>query len=413
MTRAGWRAALCCAMSCAAHESEALDSQFSVRAAGWSSSLNLDEQENLVPLQAWARSSAALPLGASHLHFYGEGWVETQAQGRDQPIRGRVREAYAQLSVGSFELRGGWQMFPWGRADAINPTDNLTPRDLTFLTRDTEDQRFGTPALRGTWFKGPLAMNLIWLPGFRATVLPWPSGAPSLRDSDPSNRAAQWATRLEWVRGDFEGSLSYFDGYDILPSQALVTSVLSRSVRVVHERLKIGGGDFAKVIGRTVVRGELAHTETAAPSYGTASFIKQPQWYVVVGGEHTFGTYLNLNVQYYYRQVAGTSVPQGLPAAVESIGSVFAIMSQQYDRTDRGVTVRVADQWFNETLEASLSGVYSLERSGYLLRPLIKYRATDAWTVSMGADVFHGSERSFYGLLKNDTTAYVELRWGF
>lgn len=304
-------------------------------------------------------------------------------------------------------------MFPWGRADAINPTDNLTPRDLTLLTRDTEDQRFGTPALRGTWFKGPLAMNLIWLPGFRATVLPWPSGAPDLHDSQPSSRTAQWATRLEWVRGDFEGSLSYFDGYDILPSQALVTSVLSRSVRVVHERLKIAGGDFAKVIGRTVVRGELAHTETAAPSYDTAAFIKQPQWYVVAGGEHTVGTYLNLNVQYYYRHVAGASVPQGLPAAVESIGSVFAIMSQQSDRTDRGVTVRVADQWLNETLEASLSGVYSLERSGYLLRPLIKYRATDAWTVSMGADVFHGSERSLYGLLKNDSTAYVELRWGF
>ena len=35
-----------------------------------------------------------------------------------------------------------------GRADRINPTDNLTPRDFTLLVPDDEDQRFGTAAIR-------------------------------------------------------------------------------------------------------------------------------------------------------------------------------------------------------------------------------------------------------------------------
>jgi hypothetical protein len=390
---------------------QALDTQLSARAAVWSSSRSLDDEKDLTPLQLWIRSSATFEHADTRFRLYGEGWTEVQPNGTDSRTDGRLREAYVQLSRGAFELRGGWQIFAWGRADGINPTDNLTPRKLTFLTRDTEDQRFGTPALRGTWFSGPISMNLIWLPGFDASEMPWPKQAPDRHDVDPSNRTAQWATRLELVRGDFEGSISYFDGYDVLPSQAIMTSS-SPQILVIHDRLKIAGADFAKTFGRVVLRSELAHTETAAAHPG-AVFVKQPQWYVVAGGERSFGEYLDINLQYYYRHVDGEATPYGLPAAAQSIARVFAVTAQQYDRIDHGLTLRLADQWLNETLEASVSGVLSLERRAFLLRPVIKYRATDAWTISIGAEVFRGDDRTLYGFLKSNSTSYIELRWGF
>jgi hypothetical protein len=390
---------------------QALDTQLSARAAVWSSSRSLDDEKVLTPLQLWIRSSATFEHADTRFRLYGEGWTEVQPNGTDSHTDWRLREAYVQLSRGAFELRGGWQIFAWGRADGINPTDNLTPRKLTFLTRDTEDQRFGTPALRGTWFSGPISMNLIWLPGFDASELPWPKQAPDRHDVDPSNRTAQWATRLELVRGDFEGSISYFDGYDVLPSQAIMTSS-SPQILVIHDRLKIAGADFAKTFGRVVLRSELAHTETAVAHPG-AVFVKQPQWYVVAGGERSFGEYLDINLQYYYRHVDGEATPYGLPAAAQSIARVFAVTAQQYDRIDHGLTLRLADQWLNETLEASVSGVLSLERRAFLLRPVIKYRATDAWTISIGAEVFRGDDRTLYGFLKSNSTSYIELRWGF
>jgi len=407
--RAGFAALVL--LGCTASPLEALDTQLSARAAAWSSSRSLDDEKDLTPLQLWIRSSATFGHGDTRFRLYGEGWTEVQPNATDSHTDGRLREAYAQLSLGSFELRGGWQIFAWGRADGINPTDNLTPRQLTFMTRDTEDQRFGTPALRGTWFSGPISMNLIWLPGFDASELPWPKQAPERHDVEPSNRVTQWATRLELVRGDIEGSLSYFDGYDVLPSQAIMTPS-SPQILVIHGRSKIAGADFAKALGRVVLRSELAHTETAAAQPG-AIFVKQPQWYVVAGGERTFGEYLDINLQYYYRHVDGNATPYGLPAAVQPIARVFAVTAQQYDRIDHGLTLRVADQWWNETLEASVSGVLSLERRAFLLRPMIKYRAADAWTISIGAEVFRGDDRTLYGFLKSNSASYIELRWGF
>ncbi|MBI3605573.1 MAG: hypothetical protein HY202_06050 [Nitrospirae bacterium] len=42
----------------------------------------------------------------------------------------------------------GKQIVVWGRADGINPTDNLTPHDFTVLLPFEDDQRFGTTALK-------------------------------------------------------------------------------------------------------------------------------------------------------------------------------------------------------------------------------------------------------------------------
>src|SRR5260370_42244160 len=112
----------------------ALELEESVRVAAWSSSRDLDGHEGPIPVQLWLRSSDSLPLGDVIVRLHGEAWMERQLNGASDRGRGRVREAYAQLSAGPLELRAGWQIFPWGLADAINPTHNLTPRQLTFLT---------------------------------------------------------------------------------------------------------------------------------------------------------------------------------------------------------------------------------------------------------------------------------------
>jgi len=52
-------------------------------------------------------------------------------------------------------------------------------------------------------------------------------------------------------------------------------------------------------------------------------------------------------------------------------------------------------------------------RSSYVIRPLVKYRVTDEWTASVGGEVLGGDGRSLYGFLRDDTTAYLEMRRGF
>lgn len=374
--------------------------------------MSLDNAQNLTSTQVWIRGKDYLPWTDSGIHLVYEGWINQETGAVADHFSHKVRQAYAQTGSGSFDIRVGSQIFPWGRADGINPTDNLTPRQYEFLTRDLEDQRFGTPAVNMTWFTGPVSLNLVWLAGFKPSELPWPPTTPPVHDIKPGTPSDQWAVKLDTVRDDYEGSLSYFDGYDVLPSAAFLSASTPTEIFLAHDRIKVLGGDFAAPVGRFVVRGEVAHTDTSAPQSG-AVFSLRPQTYAVAGGEHTFNEYLNVNIQYYYRRVDGSAVTGGQSAQAEDIGDVFAITAQEFYRTDHGFTFRISDEWLHETLEASMSGVFSTSREGYIVKPLIKYRVSDELTVSLGADIFGGSDKTLYGFLKGNSTAYLELRWGY
>jgi len=391
---------------------QAFDFDTSLRGSIWSRAQDLSGDEGITSAQMWVRSSDAWMSGDAGLKVYGEGWISRQDGGGGDASDRRLREAYGQLSYGPLELRAGWQMFPWGRADGINPTDNLTPRQLTMLTRDLEDQRFGTPALRSTWYSGPMSMSLIWLAGFKPSITPWPTSAPSRDDIRPSDPQDQWAARLELVRDELEGSLSYFDGFDLLPTAASMAPTGTPQVLLQHGRVRIAGADFAKPINRVILRGEVSHTEAPDARSGDI-FTMRSQWYGVTGAEETFGEYLDVEVQYYYRKVYGSAVPRDIAGPLRPFADSLAASAQQFDPVDRGFTFRVTDKWLNETLEASFSGVFSVVRSGYLLRPLIDYRATDTWTISLGADIPGGSDKSLYGVLKDDRSVFLELRRGF
>lgn len=390
----------------------ALDVELSVRAALWSSSRTLDDAERLTPVQLWLRASSAAVFEDFVFRSHVEGWGERQFTGVGEQYDGRLREAYVQLSAGPLELRGGRQILAWGRADGINPTDNLTPRQLTFLTRDTEDQRFGIPALRAVWFSGPTSLSLVWLAGFEPTAHPLPAAGAELQHEQPSNEPAQWAMRMDFTAGQVEGSLSYFDGYDVLPSQVVLATPGAPRGLIGHGRIRVAGGDMAMTLGRFGLRAEAAYSE-APESRPDAVFAKQAQWYAVAGADRTFDEYLNVNLQYYMRYVYEPAVRQNLSPGEAALGQAFAIAAQQYDRIDRGFAFRIRNQWLNETLEANISGLVSATRRGYLLRPVLRYRASDSWTLSLGAEILGGDDASPFGLLRDNSAAYLELRRGF
>jgi hypothetical protein len=395
-----------------AMDARAFDYDLSTRAAVWSSSMNLDNASDLTSTQVWVRANQSYSEDSGSVGFYGEGWLNQETGQTADHFAYRIRQGYVQVATGPFDFRAGLQMFPWGRADGINPTDNLTPRQLTFLTRDFDDQRFGTPALSASWFSDPISLTAIWLAGFRQSVLPWPTPFFQTRDIRPASPSDQWAAKLESVQGSFEGSLSYYDGYDVLPTAAFLNEEPVSQLLLAHGRVRVLGGDFALPVGRVVIRGELARSLTDDPQ-SEAVFSARPQSYAVMGGEHTFGDYFDVDVQYYFRHVDGNPVPAGLTGEDQQLGQELAVTAQQYDRIDRGYTFRIADQWLNETLEASVSGVFSTVRRGYLVRPMVKYKATDELTIGLGADVLHGDADSIYGALSKNSTTYLEFRWGY
>src|SRR5262249_13543018 len=115
----------------------------SLRSSYWSGSRNLDDLRDLAGASLWLKAEPR--FGGLRATF--DGWIRNDDLTRAGQARARLREAYVEISAGqSSSVRVGQQVIAWGRADQINPTDNLTPRDFTLNVPDTADDRLGTLA---------------------------------------------------------------------------------------------------------------------------------------------------------------------------------------------------------------------------------------------------------------------------
>lgn len=383
----------------------------SIRGGFWSSSRMLDDEKNIPTASLWLKGAPTLGANGT---LYFEGWVGRLSDEAD--IDGHLREGYVALSTGPVDLRIGQQIIVWGRADRINPTDNLTPRDFTLLVPDDDDQRLGTLAVKGTYFIDQISMTALWLPRFEPDRIPLRRPPPPLSFSErlPDERYRQGAFKLEQTGKVFDWSLSYFHGYDLFPDIAIDLSQFpSVDLVLEHHPIDVIGADAATTVGRFGLRGEVAYTFTE-DRQGDDPEIKNPFLFLVVGGDRTFLESLNVNLQYILHVVSRYHNPEDIPDPLQrEVAAQQAVITNQIDRVQQGVSLRISDQWWNQTLEGELVGVLFFPRHDYALRPKVTYAFSDRWKGVIGADLFRGESRSFFGYLRPNSTAYAELRWGF
>lgn len=348
-------------------------------------------------------------------------WGDAKIEGRltdqditDQrePKQARLLEAYTNFYLGSVDVRIGKQIIPWGRADALNPTDNLTPKDFTVLSaRDEEDRRTGTFGIKTNYYTGSYTLSLIWLPLFNPNTIPLgrPAGFTIVEEKRNGGAGADqgFALKLDHTAGDLDWSVSYYQGLDVFPVGRPVTPL---ETVLIHNRLHVIGADFAKPIGRYGLRGEAAYIHTQNFS-GTDPIIKFPFFYYVVGVERDLTDDLNVNVQAYQRLIINWHDRfQIQDPLLRNIATLNVIFNQQQDRYQEGLTARIRATWLNKTLEGELLGVWNANRMDFFLRPSLAYAFTDVWKGYIGWDIFNGRRESFFGRLEPTTAFFVEIR---
>jgi hypothetical protein len=386
----------------------------SVRAGYWSSTRNLDPEEHLGAGMVWLKSTRRL---SSRVSLLVEGWTALRGPAGDGDASGELREAFVDLRFGPLDIRAGRQIIAWGRADGLNPTDNLTGEDLTLLAPDDDDRRLGTTALRASYYLGDVSVAAFWLPEFRGHRFPLPPspGFAFVRDHSawPGN---QWALRVEQTGRVVDWSISYFDGHDLTPDLGvrLAEAMPDRDVVITlsHRRIQVFGADMAANLGRIGLRAEGAYVDTEDRA-GRDPFTKNPFLFAVVGGDRTFREYLNLNVQYLYRFVRGWTVHTELSPIQAGVAELQGVLNSQAARVQHGASFRVSYKWLRETLEGECAAAGFFGPDGLALRPKVTYALTDRWKVLMGAELYRGDSSSAFGLLQPNSTAYLEARWSF
>lgn len=383
-----------------------------IRTDYYSASKRLDNQKSLPGLTFQPK---ALPKFGS----WGDAKIEARITDdnlrADNRFQGRLLEGYVNLYFGDLDLRVGKQIITWGRADALNPTDLLTPKDFTLLSaKDEEERRIGTAAVKVNYYRGDYTLSLIWLPVFNPSTIPL-TAPPGFRLTEDKRSQGRWtdqgfAVKFDHTGGDFDWSVSYYYGLDVIPTGRSVTPTLAQ---LTHNRIHMVGADFARTLGRFGLRGETAFVQTQDPG-GSDIIVKNPYVFYVLGVDHDVTEDLNINLQAYQRLIINYQDMFTIPdPAVRNVAVLNVIFHQQMDRIQEGLTGRIKAQWWNDTLEAELLGVWNANRSDFFVRPSVSYAFTDTWKGFMGWDVFNGRKESLYGFLQNNTAFFAELRATF
>jgi hypothetical protein len=384
----------------------------SLRASVWGRTRTLDGHRNIASGSAWLKGSADIAGGT----FVAEGWARHDQSLRDGGGRSeaKLREAYYARSEGDWDVRLGRQILPWGRADEINPTDRLTPRDYTLLVPESSDQRLGLLAAKVTRHFGDMALTGIWMPGSRPHVLPVrPMPGVAVR-SEAARHRPQVALKLERTGGDIDWSVSWFHGRDNDPDLAIASMGPSMlDLRLRQPRVDVLGVDAAGVIGRFSWRAEAAYSHVRSQSREDP-LAKRSNLFAVVGADWDAGAAVNVNMQFVARRVLGWSDPRALAdPMLRSLAVEQAVVSSQLNRTQTGASLRLSRGWLNDTLRTELQAVVSFTTHDFVLRPKLIYALDDRWKLTVGADVFRGRTQSYFGRLRDLSMGYAELAYAF
>ncbi|MFQ5637896.1 MAG: DUF1302 family protein [bacterium] len=349
---------------------------------------------------------------------------------QSDPSRSRIYldETYIDLYLGNFDFRFGKQIIVWGKADAINPTDNLTPWDFSDYL-DTDDERIGVVALKANYYVGDWTFEGILAPTFTHSVLPsqnsrWfpdfptevpnpmfpQAGPPMLKASfefldaivpDEGIANAQYAAKLSTTLSGWDISASYFSGWDDLPTfhqtQLLRSDSLSITIQPRYHRLKAVGADFSTAIGKWGLRGEAAYFITEdAPGVDDSYF------QYVLGIDRTFSDFIgdhNLFVLAQWVQ----ELPQVKPAGRSSeLKHIF----------QKSMTARMEYELSNFS-KVSLEGVVNMKNKDYYLRPEFSYEIADGVKLNVSADILGGHRNSFFGAFRDNKRVQVKVKYSF
>jgi hypothetical protein len=394
---------------------ESLELSGSVRAGLWSSSRELDDDRDLAPAALWLKAGARV---SESLRLQGEGYVSRQDMASRRPDNSRsvLREAYADAVRDALDLRIGKQIIAWGRADRFNPTDNLTPRDFTLLVADDDDQRIGAAAIKADYRAGTLTYTAAWLARFDSNTVPLgrlPPGV-SLARVPVAGEHRQVAFKIDQTGSAIDWSLSYFNGFDLNPDVSpLALGAAGGTLALRNNRIRVLGFDAASAIGRTGLRAETAYIRTEDRE-GRNPFVKNANLYTVLGAERVFGESLSVTAQYLTRLVERFHGAEEIAdPALRELALVQAALSNQLDRTNRAVAWRVSRRWLHQTLDTEASAVYSIGRHDYALRLKLRYAIDDQWSIAGGGDRFRGRAHTTYGRLRDNSAAYVQLKYSF
>lgn len=340
-------------------------------------------------------------------------------------------EAYIDYADSNWGFRIGNQKVVWGKADGINITNSVFPKDSTSLFSD--DSSLSVTAAKLSFFGDIFNIDALWIPFFRGTDLPLEEGSPLRNAMIPSQVAVSGVGTIPVKIGTlqtlelalknceyglkFSGyfslcdvSLYGFYGWDKMPlmNYSLVFSnpPIPDAIKIDGEysRLTMFGLDAAFPIGATVLRLEGAYFPNRKMQAKAETIIS--------GGETGIS-------QHEVMALAGLDwMPSGWTITAQYYCDAVLNKSDNLERKEtynHGATLSVSKTFLQDTLEFSFSALVGLNDFDSALTLEGKYSLSDQIKLSAGTYVFlpGPDAEGTYGKLKDLSTIYLKAQYSF
>jgi hypothetical protein len=365
----------------------------------------------------------------------------------EQILQIQLREAYADLYLGDFDLRAGQQIIVWGRTDGINPTNNLTPQDYFVRSPEPDDMRMGNFLFRGRYtIQSRIRLEGIWVPVYRHSVYRFdlfdmPDFVNFTDGYSPETtlKNGSFAGKVEFLFDRFDGSISWFSGYDPMPgieAGPLPGTPGDNPTIDLYARpfrQQTAGLDFSFGLGSFGVRGEAAYREPAA-GYKGEIFVPNRDLRYVLGIDRSFGD-INVMVMYqghYVFDFEEMQMLEGLPEIEPEMlqqpavwGMLGPMMDQQlagfnriiFDQTKEithSLAARPAISLFHNVLDLEVFGLYNFNTEEWTLLPRLSWSVSDNLNLGIGGQYFEGPPNTRYDLIAPVFNGgFIELRYIF
>jgi hypothetical protein len=381
---------------------------------------------------------------------YADARLRYGQQGDTRDLFLDLREAYTDLYWGPLDLRLGHQIIVWGRADGLNPTNNLTPVDWRIRSPNEDDRRLANFGARAFLNFSPIRLEGVWMPVYRAVELPpleYPSFITLARSKYPAPELqnGEFAGKVDLQLSSFEMSVSFLRGYAPMPG--LVRSGLGPplsppEIFVSRRAYKhhVVGFDFSTSVAEPLMfRGEAAYRHPAHRD--GRRYVPHPDLQYVLGADRGIGPF-HVIVQYMGRYVFGWQHEAGIPdtpftrqtiddletgrtfedtlraQAPEDIDTELAqrnqILFTQTARVQHLLSGRIEWLTLHERLSLQATGLYNFTTQEWLAYPKLAYRINDQLSATVGGEIYAGSEDTLFGLIDESLTAgYAELKCSF
>ncbi len=315
-------------------------------------------------------------------------------------------EMYAQYSGDYLGIKAGKYYDFWGLFEWISPTDILNPWDYTHISSDIEDYRVSIYGVNLSAGNDTINLEINFLPIFQHNVLPNMEFKENLPDRNIKN--TQVATRLSGSVNSIglDWDLYYFYGFDRKPSLKFsmpsfagrVTSPTHSplsSPEIYYQKLKMVGADFSWGKSSILFKLEGAYFLTE-DKQALDPLLENPHMSIVAGFDWSPRTDLTISLAYKLKRY--TTYKKSVDTKLDRNQNTYSA-SINYQPKDY-----LNFQWIT---------LYRSDDKSLFTLPFISYSIIDDYTVTIGGVLFYGTEKSEFGIMKDYSNVFVEIKGSF